>query len=123
VATDTTPLVSRVSVVYLYVSDMDRSLSFYRDLLGIPLEGDEDWAEAKLGGTRFALHATHDGIGELSAGTIHVSLEVADVDAAAERLRTEGVETRETMRDEWGTAVEVVDPDGYRVYLFEPPAH
>jgi predicted enzyme related to lactoylglutathione lyase len=122
VATDTTPLVSRVSVVYLYVSDMERSLRFYRDLLGIPLEGDEDWAEAALGGTRFALHATHEGIGELSAGTIHVSLEVADADAAAERLRAESVETHETMRDEWGTAVEVVDPDGYRVYLFQPPA-
>ena len=121
-ATDTTPLVSRVSVVYLYVTDMERSLRFYRDLLGIPLEGDEDWAEAALGGTRFALHATHEGIGELSAGTIHVSLEVADADAAAERLRAEGVVTRETMRDEWGTAVEVVDPDGYRVYLFQPPA-
>ena len=121
-ATDTTPLVSRVSVVYLYVSDMERSLGFYRDLLGIPLEGDDDWTEATLGGTRFALHATHEGIGELSAGTIHVSLEVADADAAAERLRAEGVETHETMRDEWGTAVEVVDPDGYRVYLFQPPA-
>jgi len=122
VATDTTPLVSRVSVVYLYVSDMQRSLRFYRDLLGIPLEGDEDWSEATLGGTRFALHAKRKGIGELSAGTIHVSLEVADAEAAAERLRAEGVETRETMRDEWGTALEVVDPDGYRVYLFQPPA-
>ncbi len=121
-ATDTTPLVSRVSVVYLYVSDMDRSLRFYRDLLEIPLEGDDDWMEATLGGTRFALHATHEGIGELSEGTIHVSLEVADTDAAAERLRAQGVETRETMRDEWGTALEVVDPDGYRVYLFQPPA-
>jgi lactoylglutathione lyase len=122
VATDITPLVSRVSVVYLYVSDMERSLRFYRDLLGIPLEGDEDWTEATLGGTRFALHASHEGIGALSAGTIHVSLEVADVDAAAERLSANSVETRETMRDEWGTALEVVDPDGYRVYLFQPPA-
>ena len=121
-ATNTTPLVSRVNVVYLYVSDMTRSLRFYRDILGIPLEGDDDWTEATLGGTRFALHATHEGIGELSEGTIHVSLEVADADAAAERLRAEGVETRETMRDEWGTALEVVDPDGYRVYLFQPPA-
>jgi lactoylglutathione lyase len=122
VATDITPLVSRVSVVYLYVSDMERSLRFYRDLLGIPLEGDEDWAETTLGGTRFALHATHEGIGELSEGTIHVSLEVADADATGERLRAQGVETRETMRDKWGSALEVVDPDGYRIYLFQPPA-
>jgi hypothetical protein len=26
------------------------------------------------------------------------------------------------MRDDWGTAVEVVDPDGYRLYLFQPPS-
>ena len=48
--------VSNISVVYLYVRDMERSLAFYRDLLGIPLEGDEHWAEAAFpGGTRFAL--------------------------------------------------------------------
>ena len=119
--TATEPLVRSVSVVYLYVSDMQRSLPFYRDLLGIPLEGDDDWQEATLGGTRFALHKTREGIGELSSGTIHVSLEVADADAAAERVRGAGVAVKETMRDEWGTAVQVVDPDGYEVYLYQPP--
>ena len=121
VTTAAEPLVRSVSVVYLYVSEMERSLAFYRDLLGIPLEGDADWQEATLGGTRFALHASHEGIGELSSGTIHVSLEVADVDAAAERMRSAGVSARETMRDEWGAALQVVDPDGYEIYLFQPP--
>ena len=101
---------------------MSRALGFYRDVLGIPLEGDEHWAEATFsGGTRFALHALHENVGKPSSGTIHLDFEVADVDAAAARLRDIGVEVRETMRDEWGTAVEVVDPDGYVVYLFEPP--
>jgi predicted enzyme related to lactoylglutathione lyase len=120
--TATEPLVRSVSVVYLYVSDMERSLGFYRDLLGLPLVGDGDWQEATLGGTRFALHKAHEGIGRLSSGTIHVSLEVADIDAAAERVRRAGVDVKETMRDEWGTAVQVVDPDGYELYLFQPPS-
>ena len=115
------PLVSRISVVYLYVSDMGGSASFYRDLLGIPLEGDDDWQEASLGGVRFALHRAREGIGELSSGTVHVNLEVEDVDVAAERLRQAGVEAGETMRDDWGAALEVRDPDGYRVYLYQPP--
>jgi lactoylglutathione lyase len=119
--TATEPLVSAVSVVYLYVSEMDRSLAFYRDLLGIPLAGDSDWQEASLGGTRFALHKSHEGIGRHSSGTIHVSLGVADFDAAVERLREAGVEVQETMRDEWGTAGRIVDPDGYSIYLFQPP--
>jgi lactoylglutathione lyase len=120
-ATAAQPLVSRVNVVYLYVSDMERSLAFYRDLLGIPFQGDEHWQEATLGGTRFALHATHEGIGELSAGTVHINLEVADIDAAVERLRAAGVEAEEAMRDDWGAAAQVRDPDGYELYLFEPP--
>jgi lactoylglutathione lyase len=122
VATQATALVSRISVIYLYVSEMRRSLAFYRDLLGIPLAGDDAWTEATFpGGTRFALHAAHDGVGALSAGTVHVDFEVGDVDKAAERLRAAGADVRETMRDEWGAAVEVLDPDGYRIYLFEPP--
>jgi catechol 2,3-dioxygenase-like lactoylglutathione lyase family enzyme len=120
-ATAASPLVSKVNVVYLYVTDMERSAAFYRDLLGIPLEGDEHWQEATIGGTRFALHHTHEGIGELSAGTIHLNLEVADVDDAAERLRAAGVDVEETMREDWGAALRFRDPDGYELYLFQPP--
>ena len=114
--------VSNISVVYLYVRDMERSLAFYRDLLGIPLEGDEHWRETTFpGGTRFALHAAHEGVGELSSGTVNVSLEVEDADAAAALLRDHGAEVREALRDSWGTAVDVVDPDGYIVSLFQRP--
>jgi lactoylglutathione lyase len=116
------PLVRKLNVVYLYVSDMERSLRFYREVLGIPLEGDGDWQEAALGGTRFALHRSHEGIGELSSGTVHIDLEVADVEAASERLRTVGHAVTEVVRDEWGAAVQIVDPDGYELYLFQPPA-
>jgi lactoylglutathione lyase len=121
VSTAVEPLVRGINVVYLYVSDMQRSCAFYRDLLGIPLEGDGDWQEARLGETRFALHLAHEGVGELSSGTIQLDFEVADIDVAADRLRAAGVEVKETMRDEWGSAVEIVDPDGYRLYLFQPP--
>jgi predicted enzyme related to lactoylglutathione lyase len=122
VGTTTEPLVRRLNVVYLYVSEMERSLGFYRDLLGIPLEGDAGWQEASLGGTRFALHLAHEGTGVLSSGSVHVNLEVADLDAATERLRAAGVEVEETMRDDWGAAARIIDPDGYELYLFQPPA-
>jgi catechol 2,3-dioxygenase-like lactoylglutathione lyase family enzyme len=121
VSATTEPLVRALNVVYLYVSDMERSLAFYRDLLGIPLRGDDDWQEASLGGTRFALHRTHEGVGELSAGTIHVDFEVRDLTEATERLRAAGIEANDAMRDDWGAAAEVTDPDGYGIFLFEPP--
>jgi predicted enzyme related to lactoylglutathione lyase len=64
-----------------------------------------------------------EGVGEPSSGTIHVDFEVGDIEAAIGRLREAGVDVRDTMREEWGTAVEVTDPDGYRIFLFESPAH
>ena len=116
------PLVRKLNVVYLYVSDMERSLRFYRDLLGLRLEGDNDWQEAALHETRFALHRAHEGTGQLSAGTIHVNFEVADLNEAVERLAAAGVTVEPAMRDEWGASAKVVDPDGYELYLFEPPS-
>ena len=117
---ETAVVVSNISVVYLYVRDMERSLTFYRDLLGIPLEGDEHWAEAAFpGGTRFALHEAPESMRDLSSGTVSVSLEVEDVDRATELVREHGVEVRETMREDWGTAADVVDPDGYTITLFQ----
>jgi len=117
-------VVSGISVVYLYVSDMSSSLAFYRDLLGIPLESDDEggWAEATFPrGVRFALHRAHGDEEQLGSGTIRVNLEVADVDEAASRLRAEGVEVGEIVRDFWGAACAVRDPDGYRLELYEPP--
>jgi predicted enzyme related to lactoylglutathione lyase len=114
--------VSNISVVYLYVRDMERSLAFYRDLLGISLDGDEHWTEAAFpGGARFALHAAPEGKNDLSSGTVSVSLEVENVDRATARLRDHGVEVGETMREDWGTAADVVDPDGYTITLFQRP--
>lgn len=117
----TQPLVSRINVVYLYVRDMARSLAFYRDVLGIPLAGDDRWAEATTAnGVRFALHAV-DGEVELGSGTVRFDFEVDDIGEAAARLLEQGVEVGQIERHDWGAACELVDPDGYRLHLFEPP--
>jgi hypothetical protein len=58
-------LTNRISVVYLCVTDVNRSLDFHRGLFGIPLEADSDdphWAEASLDGNiRFAIHLAGEG--------------------------------------------------------------
>lgn len=120
---DVGAFVSRINVVYLYVRDLDRSIAFYRDLLGIPLERDPRntaWAEARFAdGVRFALHETapEDVRG---SGSTRIDLEVADLDRAVERLRSAGVPVGRIVRDFWGAVCELTDPDGYRIDLFEP---
>ncbi len=122
-ATDVTPLVSRINVVYLYVRDIERASGFYRDVLGIPLEGDDDWVETTFPeGVRFALHKWHEGAPEISSGTIHVDFSVADNDQAAERLRAAGIEVGEIHREPYGSHFTFVDPEGYTLQMFQPAA-
>lgn len=116
------PLARRLNLVYLYVRDLDRSIAFYRDVLGVPVERhphDPHWAEATLGGVRFALHATSSAV--QTPSTVIVDFETDDADAAVERLEAAGVKVDAVEREEWGTAIKILDPDGYHVDLFVPP--
>ena len=116
-------LVSGLSVVYLYVKDVEQAAAFYRDVLGIPLQGDDDWVEATFPeGIRFALHRWHEGAPEISAGSVNVNFAVADIDDAAGRLRAAGVEVGEIHRETYGSFFTFVAPEGYRLELFQPPA-
>jgi lactoylglutathione lyase len=120
-ATDAPPIVTGLDNVHIYVSDMERSSAFYRDVLGIPLEGDDHWMEADLNGVRFALHEASPSVPELSSGGVAVNFRVENADEAAERVRATGFDVREQMREEYGVSFEVADPDGYLIYLFQPP--
>ena len=120
VATRAAPLVTGLEVVYLYVEDMQRAARFYRDVLGIPLAGDEHWMEARLGETRLALHLWHEGAEGPGPCAIHVDFRVEDADAAAEQLRAQGIEVREQMREEYGVVYALADPDGNEIFLFGP---
>jgi predicted enzyme related to lactoylglutathione lyase len=119
-------LAAGISAVWLYVRDLDRSLAFYRDVLGLPLvrdERDAGWAEAHLpGGVRFALHRSHEGAEPQTPGTMTIDFGVADLDAAVARVRAAGARVDRIMRESWGSAATVFDPDGYRISLYQAPS-
>jgi lactoylglutathione lyase len=117
----------QVGYVILFVADLQRSVAFYRDVLGLPfkLHGD-GYAEFATRGTRFGLY-DRNRLGELtghgprvpnSPGGEVVFL-VGDVDAEAERLRAAGVAILTGPVDRaWGhRTVHLEDPDGFVVEL------
>ena len=61
----------RVSYAIVFVSDMRRSVSFYRDLIGLPLRFETPgWSEFATDGATFALHVSGPAHGDASDSTI-----------------------------------------------------
>jgi predicted enzyme related to lactoylglutathione lyase len=117
------PVAKRISVIWLYVSDVSRSVAFYNEALGIPIQPhphDPHWAEYTFpDGTRFAVHEAHEAA-EVRPGSITIDFRVDDIDAAVATLRERGVTCGEIDRQPWGSACQLKDPDGYRLGLYQP---
>ena len=119
--TITSSLTRGLDHVYYWVTDMDRAVSFYRDVLGLPLvrrAGDE-WAEFDAGAVRLALHGAVHGHAPPPGGATAVFL-VEDLDDARAALTARGV----TFGHEGGVEgyarfLAFADPDGNTVQIIE----
>lgn len=110
--------------VILYVDDLERSLSFYRLLLGVVgTRRSGTYAELVLENCRLGFYlreAAPDLLGRSSEGSgAELLFLVEDVDAEADRLRSAGVRILSGPIDRpWGhRTVHVEDPDGHVVEL------
>lgn len=118
----------------LRVSNLEKSIGFYTDILGMTLLRRKDFPDGKftlvfLGygdeAENTVLELTHNweaGEYDLGTGYGHIAIGVDDVYAACERIRQAGgVIVREPGPMMHGTTVLafVEDPDGYKIELLE----
>ena len=112
----------QIDYTMVIVSDMARSVEFYRDKLGIPLKFESpDWTEFLTGATTLALHGggfprqSRGGSGDKDAGTCSIGFNVDDVDKTYEQLKAKGIRfvMPPTQREGEGIKLAVcIDPDG-----------
>lgn len=117
---------AKVDYVILYVRDLERSISYYRDVIGLPFKFSESgYAEFATEGTKFALFERArlpQLIGRDATegeATMEVAFLVEDVDREADRLRDAGVTVLSGPVDRpWGQRTfHLLDPDGHVVEL------
>ncbi|MDH5378457.1 MAG: lactoylglutathione lyase [Gammaproteobacteria bacterium] len=116
----------------LRVGDIDRSIRFYTDILGMHLLRKKDYPEGKftLAFVGYEDEANHTVLEltynwdthayDLGNGFGHLAIEVNDVYAAAEKIRAQGGKIiREPGPMNAGTTLIafVEDPDGYQIEL------
>jgi lactoylglutathione lyase len=110
----------------IVVSDMQRSVEFYRDKLGIPLKFQSpDWTEFSTGTTTLALHgggvpSTQPPQGDPSkiAGACSIGFNVDDVDKTYEELKAKGITFVMPPMQREGEGIKLavaIDPDGLAV--------
>jgi lactoylglutathione lyase len=113
----------QIDYTMVVVSDMEKSVQFYRDLLGIPLKFQSpDWTEFQTGTTTLALHgggvATKGppaGDPSKQAGHCSIGFNVENVDKTYEELQAKGIRFVMPPTQREGEAIRLavcIDPDG-----------
>lgn len=116
--------------VYYNTRDLNRALEFYERVLDLrPVSKTRRFAALDVGGVRLGLHWTggaavprvsRDAHGAHTGATL--TLEVANIEEAAARLRAAGVTFLGPIsRNAWGSLVSFEDPDGNVLKLMQPP--
>jgi len=119
---------NKVDYVMVTVSDMGRSVEFYRDKLGVPLKFESpDWTEFQTGETTLALHGggkpqPPSGDFGPKAGTCSIGFNVPNLDQTFEELKAKGVRfvMPPKLQEAEGIKLAVcIDPDGLAVSFAE----
>lgn len=117
----------RVSYIIVFVSDMKRSVSFYRDVIGLPLRFESpEWTEFATDGATLALHASEgadsspDNPRIVPAGRCRPGLAVPDLDEFHRRMIENDVPCIHEPKDVFGARIaQYADPDGLVISVGE----
>jgi lactoylglutathione lyase len=116
---------NKVDYIMITVSNMGRSVEFYKDKLGIPMKfGTPEWTEFQTGTTTLALHgggrpqSAPDDPNAPYAGRCSIGFNVDNLDLVYEQLQAKGVQFLMPPTDRGGEGIKLaiaVDPDGLPV--------
>jgi lactoylglutathione lyase len=114
---------NKVDYIMVTVSNMARSVEFYKDKLGIPMKfGTPDWTEFQTGTTTLALHGGGKGRDVAAdqglAGACSIGFNVENLDQTYELLQARGVEFVMPPTERGGEGIKLAvarDPDGVHI--------
>ena len=119
----------RVNYVIVFVSDMDRSVAFYRDVIGLPLKFESPgWTEFATDGATWALHMSHKGAEDdtdgdsdsIPAGRCRPGFQVPDLDEFHQKMLAHDVPCIQSPTEVFGSRVaQYRDPDGLAISVGE----
>jgi predicted enzyme related to lactoylglutathione lyase len=114
--------VTGIRALYVHVSDLERSVGFYAETLGLTFNAVEDGVEVATlpDGFRLYLDTPHEGM-VVMPGTTELEFATDDLESVVQRARMLGtaIEDEVVHRPE-GDGIGLWDPDGYHLVLWQP---
>ncbi len=115
-----------IQSIFFVVSDLPRSVAYYRDLLQMEPTQRGNLATFQFGETQFLMHAESENL-RVPSGTkrgqgVALHFKVSDIDAHFERLKKMGIPIAEEPKDQpYGMREFAMrDPDGYEIEFVQP---
>ena len=124
--------VTGIGGIFFKTNDPDNLKAWYRDHLGILPNEDGyiifEWREKdrpeEMGFTAWSLFKEETTYFEPSSSPFMINYRVADLHALLDQLRKEGVTVMDRVEEyDYGRFGWIIDPDGNKIELWEPPAH
>ncbi len=118
-------MITKIAYTSYPVTDMDRAVEFYHDLLGLDLLFKRaDWSEFMIGGQHLAIHKVESPLAKNNQTGARVSFRACPIEAVVEQLKAKGVRfTGELEVHPYGKMIYFLDPDDNLLGLYEPPAN
>ena len=118
--------IKRIGNIILEVKDLEKSIKFYHEILGMPIKNERrNWVDlGQQSGGVLSLHPasiTTSHTDSSKENGILIGLTVGDLHSAMEELSSAHVKVfRDIQERQAGKNAIVLDPDGYLISLFEP---
>jgi predicted enzyme related to lactoylglutathione lyase len=117
-------VVAGVSNVWVPVSDMDRAVTFYRDVLGLSVKMQSpEWSELDAEGLSIGLNGRENAGGSAGGGAVITFQPEAGIEAEKGRLEGAGAQfTGDVSSYAWGSVAPFKDSEGNDLQLYAPPS-
>ncbi len=109
--------------LWLEVTDLRKSVDFYRETLGLPVQ---DEALGAAPGAFAIVHLAQQKI-YLAPGAprgmgMYIAIALPDIDAMHQRLLAHGLSVPPPVDEGWARYINLFDPDHYHLLLLQPAA-
>ncbi len=117
--------IKKVGNVILAVKDIDKSIQFYHEIIGLRIKNQrKSWVDLGTSGALLSLHPaslTAQHIGSSIENGITIGFLVGDLKSAIDELKAKGIKIhRDIVEKDAGKNAVILDPDDYLISLFEP---